>query len=98
MKTPRYGYNEKGEVEDEEITFTVKVTCRKRWASQLVGFFKRLQYLGDIGSSRGVTILGDGDGDFRPDFEIDGKPIKESDIPAADPVRDEDLSAYFDAG
>lgn len=88
----RYGYNEKDEVLDEEITFTIKCTMRKRWAAQLVSMLKRMQYLGGIGSSRKTAIYADGDGDFRPRFEFD------QEIPEVEPANEHDGNTFYDAG
>ena len=59
------------EQENEIVEFTIKCTTKRRWASQLVGMFSQMQYLGNIGSSRMISFYADGDGDFRPKFEID---------------------------
>lgn len=88
----RYGYTEKDEVEDEEVTFTITCTMRKRWAPQLVSMLKQMEYLGNIGSSRRVTILADGDGDFRPRFEAD------TDFQKVEPAREHNGDTYYDAG
>lgn len=88
----KYGYNDKGHVVDEEITFTVKCTMRKRWAPQLVSMLKRMQHLGAIGSSRKTGIFADGDGDFRPRFEID------QEFPEVEPAREHDGETLYDAG
>ena len=88
----KYGYNEKEEVIDEEVTFTVKCTMRKRWAPQFVSMLKRMQYLGSIGSSRKTAIYADGDGDFRPDFLVS------EDFPEVEPVQESDGDTFFDAG
>ena len=56
---------------DDEVTFTLKFTMRKRWVPQFLGMLKRMQYLGGIGSSREVVLFSDGDGDFNPKFHTD---------------------------
>ena len=73
-----YGMTEDGMVEPEDITITVKCTVRKRWAAQLIGMFNTMQHLGSIGASRNITFYADGDGDFRPKFDLP------SDIPSAE--------------
>lgn len=87
-----YGYNEAGEVLDEDVTFNIKCTCRKRWASQIVSMLKQMEHLGNIGSSRDVAIYADGDGDFRPKFEFDVN------IPEVKPVIEMAGNTKFDAG
>ena len=74
----------------EEVTFHVKCTMRKRWASQFLGMLKMMQYLGGIGGSREVTFYADGDGDYRPKFETT------SDIKPKRGLGKENL--FFDAG
>jgi len=92
MSEPEYGYDEKGMVEDEEVTFTIKCTMRKRWAPQFVSMLRYMQYLGHIGSSRCVSLFSDGDGDFRPDFEI------YTEFPEVKPYIEQDGNRYYDAG
>ena len=76
----------------EEVTFTIKCTMRKRWAPQFVSMLQRMQYLGSIGSSRKTSIYADGDGDFRPEFEVD------TEFPPVAPVEDDNGDTFFDAG
>lgn len=56
---------------DLEQTFTITVTMRKRWIPHFLAMLKYMQILGQMGSSRRVSIYADGDGDFRPKFEWD---------------------------
>lgn len=56
----------------EEVTFTVTCTMKRRWASQFLGMLKRMQRLGGVGASRPITFFSDGDGDYRPKFEVSG--------------------------
>lgn len=55
-------------INEQNETFTITVTMRKRWVPHFLGMLKRMQYLGGIGASRKVAIYSDGDGDFRPKF------------------------------
>lgn len=67
-----------------------------RWVPVFLGFLKRLEYCGAIGTSRKTTIYADGDGDFRPKFEVrsDG-----GELPApAEPAEDIRGNQVFDAG
>lgn len=78
---------------NETTTFNIKVTMQNRWIPHFLGMLKRMQYLGGIGSSRTVSIMSDGDGDFRPEFEWD------IDVELAEPRRESDGgSAHYDAG
>lgn len=78
----------------EEVTFTVTCTMRRRWAEQFLGMLKWFEMLGRLGGSRVIKFYADGDGDFRPAFELP------NDIEPAAPRLDkpEDLEAFFDAG
>lgn len=67
-----------------------------RWVPHFVGFLERLQYLGAVGCSRTTSIFADGDGDFRPRFEISSI---DGDVPqAAAPSEDFSGRQVFDAG
>ena len=53
--------------------FTIRVTMKNRWIPHFLAMLKHMQQLGNLGSSRLVSILSDGDGDFRPKFDWDKK-------------------------
>ena len=72
--------------------FTIKVKMEKRWIPVFLAFLKRMQTLGNVGSSRKLTFYSDGDGDFHPKFEWDTE-IKPIEIPL-EPIKDQ----LFDAG
>ena len=56
----------------EDVTeFTIKCKMKTRWVPHFLAMLKYMQYLGDVGGSRHVSIYADGDGDFRPKFEWD---------------------------
>lgn len=57
--------------EFEDVTFTIEVTMRRRWAAQFLGLLKRMHVNGQIGSSEMLAFYSDGDGDFRPRFMLD---------------------------
>lgn len=71
--------------DNDEITFTIKCTMKKRWVSHFLAMLNYMQQLGCSGSSREVAMFCDGDGDFRPSFKwdkslpSDAKPIKDKD-------------------
>ena len=58
-------------MDDDKITFTVQCTMKRRWVPHFLGMLKKMQWLGSVGSSRDVTFMSDGDGDFRPKFSWD---------------------------
>lgn len=43
----------------------------ERWVAPFLSMLNRMEYLGNIGSSRMVAIYADGDGDFHPHFKWD---------------------------
>lgn len=91
---------------EDNVTVDLKITVRKRWVPHLLGFFHRMEELGNIGSSRMIGFYADGDGDFRPSFEVGGEPIKdpvyktsvEVPIRAAGDASSQKLTEWFDAG
>ena len=66
---------------------------KSRWVPHFLAMLKYMEQLGDVGSSRAVTMFADGDGDFRPTFEWDSKLPSE-----AKPVDDNDGDRTYDAG
>ena len=52
--------------------FTIKVKMEERWINHFISFLKRMQRNGIVGHSEFVSFYSDGDGDFRPEFEIQG--------------------------
>ena len=55
----------------KEVTFNIKVTMNERWVDDLCSMLNWMQSCGDLGHSSIVGFYSDGDGDFRPKFEID---------------------------
>ena len=80
-------------MKDDTTTFTITCTMKSRWVPPFLGLLRRMQILGEMGSSRKVTLYADGDGDFRPKFEWD----KAKFMPAA-PASDDRGNQFFDAG
>lgn len=77
----------------DDVTFSIKVTMRRRWVSHFLAMLKHMQQLGGWGSTRLVSFVSDGDGDFRPKFEWDAfLPFD------AEPIEDKDGDKTFDAG
>jgi len=49
---------------------TIKAHVPDEWVDSFCSMLKEMEDLGKIGSSRNVIIFSDGDGDFRPEFDI----------------------------
>ena len=52
-----------------EKKFTIEVQMEERWIPHFMSMLKQMEKLGELGSSKIVCILADGDGDFRPIFK-----------------------------
>ena len=78
----------------EDVTFTITATMRERWAAQFIGLLKAMQTNGSVGHSEMLRFYSDGDGDFRPKFDIGGEGAK---IEPAEPCDCGD-SPMWDAG
>lgn len=50
--------------------FTIEAEMDERWVNDFCSMLIKMEYLGNIGSSRTVGLYSDGDGDFRPKFKI----------------------------
>ena len=48
--------------------FSINVEMEERWIPHFMSFLKHMEFLGNVGSTRYVTFVSDGDGDFRPKF------------------------------
>ena len=77
----------------ENVTFTLTVTMGARWVPHFLGMLRYMQHLGNIGSSRRVSLYADGDGDFRPKFAWDAS-LKSDALPVTDTKGDR----LYDAG
>lgn len=51
--------------------FNISVEMEDRWVDCFCSMLKEMERLGDIGSSKIISIYSDGDGDFRPKFTIE---------------------------
>lgn len=72
--------------------FNIKVKMEERWIDTFCSMLKYMENLGNLGSSREVTLYSDGDGDFRPKFEFDINYKK------VNPVGDISGNRLYDAG
>lgn len=59
-----------------DITFSITVTMKERWVDDFCSMLKWMESCGDRGHSSFVGFYADGDGDFRPEFDI-GVPFKQ---------------------
>ena len=55
----------------EKVTFNVTATMDKRWVNAFCSMLKYMEDCGNIGHSSNIEFFSDGDGDFRPKFNID---------------------------
>lgn len=84
---------------DEDVTFTVTCTMKRRWIPAFLGFLRRLQHHGNQGSSRPVTFYADGDGDFHPHFSWESDlPDPSHPRPFAEGSKVDPNEGIFDAG
>ncbi len=77
----------------EKVEFTLLCKMQSRWIPHFLAMLKRMEYLGNIGSSRTVSLYADGDGDFQPEFICVSSLL--SDIK---PKKDERGNHFYDAG
>ena len=54
-----------------EVEFNIKVTMKERWVDDFCSMLKWMEFCGKQGHSSMTGFYSDGDGDFRPTFEID---------------------------
>ncbi len=50
--------------------FTIECEIPERWVNDFCAMLSQMQYFGEQGHSGVVGIYSDGDGDFRPSFNI----------------------------
>lgn len=72
--------------------FTIEVEIEERWIDDFCSMLKEMERLGNIGSSKKVGIYSDGDGDFRPKFDIDTEYKKTF------PITNTSCEEIYDAG
>ena len=77
-------------------TFNIKVTMKDRWVDDFCSFLKYMESCGSAGHSSLVGFYADGDGDFRPKFEIDTEYKAKEGIPQKDILHKPEF--MFDAG
>lgn len=50
--------------------FIIECEVPERWVNDFCSFLKRIEHNGNIGHSSLIGFYADGDGDFRPTFNI----------------------------
>jgi hypothetical protein len=78
--------------QEGRMKFTLSVDMEERWVPYFMSMLKHMEYLGNIGSSRTVSIYSDGDGGFRPKFNTDVEWEKKK------PATDNFGNVTYDAG
>ena len=79
-----------------EVTFSITVTMNDRWVDDFCSMLKWMEFCGNIGHSSFVGFYADGDGDFRPKFQI-GVPFnKKEGFPREEILRKPEI--MWDAG
>lgn len=58
-------------MDNELVTFNINVIMRERWVDHFCSMLKCMEQFGIIGHSALIGFYADGDGDFRPKFDID---------------------------
>lgn len=53
------------------VEFNIKVQMNERWVDDFCSMLKHMESYGNMGHSALIGFYADGDGDFRPKFEID---------------------------
>ncbi len=51
----------------------IEMEVEERWIPQFLGMLYLMKRMGTLGCSRTIGFYADGDGDFRPEFKINGK-------------------------
>ena len=72
--------------------FTVECEIPERWVDHFCTMLREMESLGALGMSRVVAIYADGDGDFRPTFDI------KTDFNVVKPENKFGIERLFDAG
>lgn len=55
----------------KKVDFTIRATMDERWINGFCSMLNWMQSCGNLGHSSVVAFYSDGDGDFRPKFDID---------------------------
>lgn len=81
-----------------EKTFNIEITMNERWVDDFCSFLKYMESCGNSGHSCIVGFYADGDGDFRPKFNINIEYNKTEGIPKEKLLDTAIPEVIFDAG
>lgn len=57
-------------MDKNEESFYIRVKMRKEWTPVFLAFLKQMERYGNLGHSEIIGFMSDGDGAFRPKFEV----------------------------
>ena len=78
----------------KKVKFTVECEMEERWKDYFLSFLKTMEFFGQAGHSELLGFYSDGDGDFRPKFNI-----KDTEYtPKQSVVSKKTAVNFFDAG
>ena len=82
----------------KEVEFNIRVRMNERWVNDFCSFLKYMESCGNMGHSAPIAFYADGDGDFRPKFEIDREFEQTEGAWEKDGINLPDPEVMFDAG
>lgn len=81
-----------------ECEVTIKMKATKHFLPEFIAMLKTMESNGNVGHSSWVACYADGDGSFRPKFEITADQDILDEAEKVKPVRSEITADCFDAG
>lgn len=81
---------------EEEVIIKMKAT--KHFLPEFIAMLKQMEYNGKIGHSSWVAYYADGDGAFRPKFQIKASKDVLETVKTVEAISDEIIADCFDAG
>lgn len=81
-----------------KVQFTIRATMEERWIDDFCSMLKWMESCGNLGHSSVVGFYADGDGDFRPKFEINYGYEKTKGYWKKDGKELPELEVIYDAG
>ena len=78
----------------KKVKFTVECEMEERWKDYFLSFLKTMEFFGQAGHSELLGFYSDGDGDFRPKFNIKDTEYTPKELI----VSKETTINFFDAG
>lgn len=83
---------------NRKVKFNITVSMEERWINDFCSMLKWMEHCGQVGHSSVVGFYSDGDGDFRPKFEIDYKYEKQNGYRQKEDTKLPELEVLYDAG